>query len=87
MNTREESINNTNNNIEKLNEFIKKMKKMLDNTEERIIFLENLSKCNICNDINKLKICNNCHEKICDRCYNVTHTKYGGYIYSCKDCT
>jgi hypothetical protein len=81
MNTSEES--NTNNNIEKLNEIIKKM---LDNIEQRIIFLENLSKCNICNNIDKLHFCNNCNEKLCDKCCAVTHTKYGGYVYSCKEC-
>lgn len=68
---------------------LEKIKESILLLEERIVRLENLSKCKSCKGIYLLFNCNTCNERICDNCSRKLFTKtYNGdiCIYFCKDC-
>jgi hypothetical protein len=66
------------------------LEKLIKKLEERIIILEEFSKCYFCNNISLLFNCHDCNKKICKNCSTTIYTKSFTYedisIIFCKEC-
>lgn len=76
------------------NDIIKSIKNSIDemNTklniiDQKIAFLEDISKCDLCKKIAERVNCENCHKLVCCECCNTTYSTDGDYIYNCKKCS
>ena len=76
------------------NDIIKSIKNSIDemNTklniiDQKIAFLEDSSKCDLCKKIAERVNCENCHKLVCCECCNTTYSTDGDYIYNCKKCS
>jgi len=63
---------------------------LIKKLEERVLKLENLFKCYICNNVDLLFNCYKCNAKICLKCANLRETKSYNedivILYFCKEC-
>ena len=66
---------------------IDEMNTKLNIIDQKIAFLEDISKCDLCKKIAERVNCDNCHKLVCCECCNTTYSTDGDYIYNCKKCS
>ena len=66
---------------------IDEMNTKLNIIDQKIAFLEDISKCDLCKKIAERVNCENCHKLVCCECCNTTYSTDGDYIYNCKKCS
>ncbi len=54
---------------------------------DKIIILESINKCSVCNNINLLFTCTYCNDKFCNTCCTKFNTKDDNIIYYCNQCS
>jgi hypothetical protein len=54
---------------------------------DKIIILESLNKCSVCNNIKLLVSCINCNDKLCETCCHKIYVKNDDIIYYCNQCS
>ena len=53
---------------------------------DKIIILESINKCVVCDNIKLLLSCTSCNDKICDTCCHKIYIKNNNISYYCKQC-